>query len=139
MAHDRQVPNLARIIERLDRRVSQLERELGAIVDSRRLPTPFSFAGIPDEDVQSPPWRPVHPVSVDLMVPQVNVAPAGGDMTIDMKLNGTLVRTLTIPEGDLYVEDAVPFVIPTGYVLTATVTLASDAEDLAIAVLPRLL
>lgn len=139
MANDRQVPNLARIIERLERRVSMLERHLSAVIDSRRLPGLFSFAGIPDENVASPPWRPIHPVSVDLMVPQVNVAPTGGAMTIDMKLNGTLVRTLTIPAGQTYVEDAVPFIIPMGYTLTATVTLASDAEDLAIAIVPRLL
>lgn len=142
MAKDRQKPGLESVIGRLDRRVARLERHLSQVIDSRRLPGLFSFSGSLEEDVESPPWRPSYPVSVDLIVPQVLVAPTGGSLVIDLTLYGPttgVVRTLTVPSGDFYVEDAVPFIIPMGGSLTAKVTTASGAEDLAIALTPRLL
>lgn len=136
---DRQIPTADAVINSLAERVRRLEARLTQVIDARRTPLLFSFSGEPEVDIESPPLRTVHPTEIDLIVPQVLVAPSGGDMTIELKLNGTLVRTLTIPSGQFYVEDAVPFIIPMGYILTATVTLASGAEDLSIALIPRLL
>lgn len=139
MPRTRQVGNYDDIIGELNDRIGKLERRLQAVVDARRSPQLFSFAGPLPEGVESPPWRPVHPTEIDLLVPQVLTAPSGGDLVIDMKLNGSTVRTLTVPDGELYVEDAVPFVIPAGGSLTATVTTASGAADLAIGLIPKLL
>lgn len=89
--------------------------------------------------VESPPLRTIHPTQIDLIVPQVGTPPSGGDLTIDLALSGTGFRTLTIPAGEFYVEDAVPFVIPAGVVLTATPTAVNGAADLAIAFIPKLI
>lgn len=123
-------------IVKLAARVAKLERRLSQIIDARRLPGVFSFSGPVPVGVESPKWRPTFPTQVDLIVPELLVAPSGGDVTIDLTLYGPttgVVRTLTIPDGFLYAEDAVPFVIPIGGSLTATVTDANGAESLSIA------
>lgn len=126
----------------LKRRVGILERKLTQVIESRIMPTPLSFSGPVPENVESPAWRPVHPVSINLLVADVLVAPSGGDMTIDFTLYGPstgVVRTVTVLDGTFYTEDATPFVIPQGGRLTATVTAAFGAADLAIAAVPELL
>lgn len=139
MSRDRQIPTNDAVIRSLSERIRKLEARLSQVIDARRTPLLFSFAGLIEEDVESPPLRPIHPTQIDLIVPQVLVPPSGGDLVVELKMNGTLVRTLTIPDGDFYVEDAVPFVIPMGMVLTATVTAAFDAESLSIQLIPKLL
>lgn len=135
---DRQVPTVDRIIRDHERRIRNLEARLTQIIDSRRTPGVFSFSGLLDDLVgsESPKWRPTFPCQVDLIVPELLVAPSGGDVTIDLTLYGPttgVVRTLTIPDGFEYAEDAVPFVIPIGGSLTATVTDSNGAESLSIA------
>lgn len=139
MSRDRQIPTNDAVIRSLSERVRKLEAQLSQVIDSRRTPLLFSFAGPLEEDVESPPLRPIHPTQIDLIVPQVLVAPSGDDLIVDLKLNGTVVRTLTVLDGEFYVEDAVPFVVPMGYKLTATVTQASGAESLSIQLIPKLL
>lgn len=126
----------------LKRRVRILESLVGTIVDTRLMPTPFSLAGALEVGIESPPWRPVHSVKINLVVPQVLTAPSGGDLTIVLTEYGPItavVRTLTVPDGSLYVEDAVPFIIPQGGSLTATVTAANGAADLSISLVPELI
>lgn len=128
----------------LKRRVRRLEGLVRQVIETRIMPTPFSFSGVLVDAVgiESPPWRPLHPISVDLLVPQVLVAPAGGDLTIDIFQYGPVagfVTTLTIPDGLTYVEVASPFTLGIGASLTATITNDASAESLAIAALPRLL
>lgn len=142
MPTHRVVPSVAAILQRQDERIRRLEAKLSQVIDSRHLPNFFSFSGLVDEAVESPPMRFIHTTQINLLVPQVLVAPAGGDLTIDLTLYGPttgVVRTLTIPDGSFYVEDAVPFIVPAGGSLTATVTAANGAEDLAIAADPILL
>lgn len=136
MPTDRLVPDPHRALAKLQARVAKLEKHLSQIIDSRRTPGVFSFSGALAVGVESPKWRPTFPTQVDLMVPELLVAPSGGDVTIDLTLYGPttgVVRTLTIVDGSLYSEDAVPFVIPIGGSLTATVTDANGAESLSIA------
>lgn len=146
MARDRQNPAPDRILSALANRVAALETRLSQVIDARRSPLFFSFSGSIADSVglESMPMRPVHPTEIDLIVPQVRVAPSGTSITVDLTLYGTttgVVRTLTIPSGALYSEDAVPFIIPMGGALTATVTGADGgaAQDLAIALIPKLL
>lgn len=139
MPRTRQVPTTTDIITNLERRISQLERALSAVVDARRTPELFSFSGALAAS-ESPPWRPVHPTEIDLIVPQVLTAPSGGDLVIWLILNGvTIIRVLTVPDGENYIEDAVPFVIPAGQILTAAVITPSGAADLSISLIPKLL
>lgn len=140
----RQTPTTDEIILELRRKIGALERKLTAVIDERRLPGLFSFSGVLDDalGVESPPWRPVHSVKINLLVPQVLVAPSGGNLTIDFTLYGPLtgvVRTVTVLDGTFYTEDAVPFIIPQGGSMTATITASFGASDLAIAALPELL
>lgn len=128
----------------LKRRVGNLEALVRQVVETRIMPTPFSFSGPLDDAVgiESPAWRPIHPIAVDLLVPQVLVAPSGGDLTIDLTMYGPVtgvVLTLTIPDGETYVEIASPFALGMGASLTATITDANGAESLSISALPRLL
>lgn len=145
MPGTRHAPTLESQVAALQRRISQLERQLGAVIETRIMPTPFSIAGPLDDQIgiESPAWRPVHPIMVDLLVPQVLVAPSGGDLTIDLNLYGPAaaspLTTLTIPSGQLYVEIAAPFLMGMGASLTATITNSNGADTLSIAVLPRLL
>lgn len=135
-------PESDAIIAALNRRLKIVESLVGTLVETRLMPTPFSFAGTPEEDVESPAWRPVHSVKINLIVPQVLTAPSGGDLTIDLTLYGPIagvVRTLTIPDGANYVEDAVPFIIPQGGSLTAKVTNVAGAIDLSISLVPELI
>lgn len=134
------IPTQDAEILKLKKRVRILESLVGKLVETRLMPTPFSFADALQEGVESPAWRPVHSVQINLIVPQVLGAPSGGDCTIDLTLYGPstgVVRTLTIPEGASYVEDAVPFVIPQGGSLTAKVTAANGAMDLSISLVPQ--
>lgn len=140
----RHAPRLETEIAKLQRRVSQLERQLGAVIETRIMPTPFSIAGPLDDQIgiESPAWRPVHPVSIDLVVPQVLVAPSGGDLNIVLVKygpGGGFVMTLTIPDGETYVEIAAPFQMGMGASLTAQIADANGAESLSISMLPRLL
>lgn len=123
----------------LKRRVRTLESLVGTIIETRMMPTPFSLSGLLEEDVESPAWTPVHSVQINLVVARVLTAPSGGDLTIDLRLYGPstgVVRTVTVPDGLTKVEDAVPFVIPQGGSLTATVTNAAAAADLSISLVP---
>lgn len=144
MPRGRQVPTVDAFVSELARKVGILERRLQAVVDARRIPEVFSFSGLLDDAVgiESPAWRPVHPVSIDLLVPLVLVAPSGGDLTIDINLRGPttgLITTLTIPDGETYAEVSAPFVVPMGGSVTATITDSNGAESLSISMLPRLL
>lgn len=146
MARDRHVPTAEGLIGSLEKRIGILERRLGQLIDARRTPLLFSFAGIVADAIgtESPPLRTIHPTEIDLIVPQVRVAPSGADITIDLTLYGPttgVVRTVTIADGLLYVEDAVPFIIPMGGAVTATVTAADSgtAMDLAVHLIPKLL
>lgn len=139
-----QEPGVDREIIELKRRVGILERKLTQVIESRIMPTPFSFAGAldPAVGIVSPAWRPVHPISVALLVPQVLIAPSGGDLTIDIAQLGPLagpVLTLTIPDGQTYVEVAAPFNVPMGGSVTAEITAAFGADTLSISMVPQLL
>lgn len=140
MARARQVPQIDTILQRLESRISALERRLGPTIDSRRLPAVFSFDG-PLVVIESPKWRPIFAVEITLIVPDVLVAPSSGDLTIDLTLYpaASVVRTLTVASGEIYTEDAVPFIIGAGSQLTATVTNPAGAESLSIAFVAQLL
>lgn len=144
MPVERRTPTVEAIITRLEARVAKLERRLLPLIDARRTPLMFSFSGPLDTavGVESMALRPIHSTEIDLVVPQVLIAPSGGALTIDLTLYGPttgVVRTLTIPDGSTYSEDAVPFIIPIGGSLTATITDSNGAEDLSISLIPRLL
>lgn len=139
MPRGRQVPTTDAFVVDLAKRLGKLERQLQAVTDSRRTPLLFSFAGTVPVGVPSPPLRPIHPTQINLVVPQVTFPPSGGDLTIDLYLNLVNIRTLTVPDGQTYSEDAVPFVIPAGGSLVAIVTAANGAGDLSISLIPELL
>lgn len=138
MPRGSQVPTMEGFITDLYKKIGILERKLQAVVDTRRTPLFLSFDG-PLELIESPPLRTIHPTQIDLIVPQVGTPPSGGDLTIDLSLAGTPFRTLTIPDGQTYVEDAISFVIPAGGYITFTPTAINGAEDLAIALIPKLI
>lgn len=143
MAQERQPPNLSDIVARHERRIFALETKLTALIDDRRLPGVFSFSGALSTfvGIETPAWRPVFATKINLVVPEVLTAPSGADLTIDLTLYGPttgVVRTLTVPNGSTYVEDAVPFFIPAGGSLTAKVTADAGASDLSIALVPEL-
>lgn len=146
MARDRHVPTSESLIGSLEKRIGILERRLSQVIDARRTPLLFSFSGLVSDNigVESPALPPIHPTEIDLIMPVVRVAPSGADITIDLTLYGPttgVVRTLTIVDGTSYSQDAVPFIIPMGGLLTATITAADSgtAMDLSIALIPKLL
>jgi hypothetical protein len=64
--------------------------------------------------------------------------PVGDDLNIDIYLNGVPQSTLTIPDGETLATPGTitgPIAIARGDLITIAVTLASGAEDLAVAVL----
>lgn len=137
-------PGFAQEIIKLKGRVGILERKLTQVIESRIMPTPFSFAGplAAAVGVASPAWRPVHSISVDLIVAQVLTAPSGGDLTIEIFLLGPitgLITTITIPSGKTYVEVAAPFTVPMGGSVVAAITADHGADTLSISMVPRLL
>lgn len=131
-------PEVDRIIVGLERRIARLERELGATVDHRLLPALFTFDDLILEFVESPRWRPIYPVELDLITPELGTLGAG-DFVVELHLDGALARELTIPDGEHYSQDANPLVVPAGSYLTAIVTTAGGASDLTIGAIPKLL
>jgi hypothetical protein len=140
MALDRHDPSVDRIIKTLDNRVSILERRLSQVIDNRNLPFMITFSGLVPMGVESEPWKPGIPLEITLAVPQLALPPTTSDFTLDEKLNGTTFRTLTVPVGAFYIEDAVPFIIPAGSIYTVICTdNGATAHELALHLHPKLL
>lgn len=138
-------PNVMNVVRDLNRRVYWLETKLGQLVDSRRTPLFFSISGSLLDFVgqETPPLRTVHSTEFDLVVPQLRVAPEA-DITIELTAYGPItgvVKSIVIPAGVFYVEDAEPFVIPAGGALTLQCSVGDDgtAMDLGCACIPKLL
>lgn len=139
MPGQQQDPEIERMVASLDKRLRRLELKYLPVIDARHVPVLFSFAGPLVDDAESPAFEPIVPLELVLLRPRVLTAPSGGDLTIDLKLSGAFVRTLTISDGDFYVDDAEPLTVPAGDWLTATTTGTFGAADLAIAAVPNLL
>lgn len=123
----RQIESILTRVERLEKKTTKPGGQ------DLRLPfVLFAFDNELVEDNESPPLDAKRAMRFASLRARVLVAPGGGDCTIELKRNGSLVRTITIPDGDLFVDDSDLLTLAADSYLTATVTAANGAEDLAI-------